>query len=562
MLCSSVTGLVLFCTLHHVQSAPPSGAVSMSVSASASPVHRHADMLRREAGSAISHHRQMGSFESYDVDRDGYLGSKEAQTMLQDMNVDPAMWHAYAGKKDMLISRLAYERLVDDSKVFQRADKDGSDDLDHGEIQALETEAGIEEGTFNWRTFDTDKNNKLSKAEFLAAGPAAAHAAAEALGGASLLASGEDSKDKDTESKEEEDAGAEADGWAWAIGGDGPGEEIDLGMMEGDESLLEESELQDMMNGMDHEDEQGLSLLQENEEYDEDLDDPPTDEDEEGGSLLEEELSEEDQQSLDYIMNNDLDLSEQDERRVASELFQAFDSDGNGVLDESEINQVLERADLPKFNWRAYDHNKDDQLTQDEFYSMGSDGQNKENPDLMDGILAQLYEEPEDGNDQTPNNAIAENAMTDASQDGSSDENTDTSSADSTDDGSSQSDSESGSASDDTAASTTAAADLDGPTSSAEEGSTGESSEDGEKEDQKSDADVKEEEKADKEVFHQIDSNHDGKLDENELDAYLEQAHRTNFNWKAYDKDGDGALNAQEFGNAGHEYLKEPDSSQ
>jgi len=380
----------------------------MSVSASASPVHRHKeeilqlavqrhnDMLRRENGASSLGQREMGTFETYDVDHDGYLGSKEAQTLLQDMDVDPAMWHLFAGSKDKLITRLAFERIVDDSKLFQKTDKDASDHLEPGEIQDLENQAGIsKKSTFNWRTFDRDKDSKLSKAEFLLAGPAAARAAAQALAGGSVSLLSTDGQVADKEWKQEQDAGAEADGWAWTTGDDTPGENIDLDM---DASLMEETE-QDMLDEDDDEDERGLSFLEEynddEDEEDDDLREPlhPEDHHEEGESLLQED----EQAALDYLMNDDLDLGVEDERKVASELFQAFDTDNNGVLDGSEIQQVLDRAGVANFDWRAYDRNHDNRLTQDEFYSMGSDAENKDNPDLMDGILAQLYEEPDDG---------------------------------------------------------------------------------------------------------------------------------------------------------------------
>lgn len=501
----------------------------MSVSASASPVNRHSDMLRREAGIATSHHSEMGSFESYDVDHDGYLGSKEAQTLLQDMEIDPAMWHMYAGKKDGLISRLAYERLADDLKVFRTSDKDTSDHLEPEEIEALEKEAGLHEpqGSFSWRTFDIDKDNKLSKAEFLAAGPAAARAAAHALAGSSLLSTDDNSRVADPEWQQEEDAEAEADGWAWASADDeGPGEQIDLGMMEGDphhSTLMEGSEVDDMMHDMDSDDEKGLSLLEEDEEdeHDEDLDGalPEPDYDEEGESLLEED----EQQALDYLMNDDLDLNVEDERRVASELFQAFDSDNNGELDASEIGEVLERAGVPKFDWQSYDHNSDHKLSQDEFYSMGKDEGNKDNPDLMDGILAQLYEEPDDDGSITESSADS-----DDSQDNSADESSDAA--------------ESASESATTPAPESASdaiADLDAigktsQTSSADEDDS--------------------EEKDDLEVFEQFDENHDGKLSGDELQEILTKAHKQGWNWKQFDTDGDGELSKKEFQTAAHEF--------
>jgi len=498
----------------------------MSVSASAKPVERHNDMLRREAKT----HHEIGTFESYDVDQDGYLGSKEAQTLLQDMDVDPVMWHAYAGRKDGLFTRLAYERLVDDLKVFRQADKDASDHLDSKEVEDLETEAGIPKNIFNWKSFDVDNDNKLSKAEFLSAGPAAAHATAQSLAGSSLLLTDDnetltDKEQADKEWKEEEDAGAEADGWAWSNGADGSAATIDLGMKEGEEHLYHDY---DEYYHHTSEDEKGLSLLEEHDDYDKDLDDLPDtpedddddDDDEEGDSLLEEDLDDEEKQHLEDIMNDDLDVNVEDEKKVASELFQAFDSDNNGVLDDSEIKQVLERAGLPNFDWHAYDHNKDGSLTQAEFYAMGSDADNKDNPDLMDGILNQLYDEDPDGSDSF---AETESAKSDDAEDHDS-------VTDDNDDSSLTSDSSSEPVSSDSET-------VGSQSSSMNEAKTSEPGE----------ASRSTEDKEDLQVFQAADTNGDSMLSGDEIAAFLKQAGKEDFQWKTYDADNDGKLNKEEF---------------
>lgn len=153
---------------------------------------------------------KVGGFDSYDTNRNGKLEETEAAKLMKDMRLPTAAWRYLDSDHNGAISRDGFGRLQQDATVFRAADKDGSAFLEAREVEAVMARAGITAQEFNWHSFDHDGDGRLSEPEFLAAGPAAAHAASMAA--ESLL---EEAAEGSHEA-EEEDEGQVSDEQVWA----------------------------------------------------------------------------------------------------------------------------------------------------------------------------------------------------------------------------------------------------------------------------------------------------------------------------------------------------------
>eukprot|EP00746_Dinoflagellata_sp_MGD_P011487 gnl/MRDRNA2_/MRDRNA2_124100_c0_seq1.p1 gnl/MRDRNA2_/MRDRNA2_124100_c0~~gnl/MRDRNA2_/MRDRNA2_124100_c0_seq1.p1 ORF type:complete len:228 (-),score=49.30 gnl/MRDRNA2_/MRDRNA2_124100_c0_seq1:12-695(-) len=144
----------------HLQNEQKSGANS-SVSVSASKV---------KSGTHTA------TFEEYDHDKSGTLDPSEAAPFLTDQGFASSDWPMLLHNGGGVITSHGFQRLHRDMAMFDTADADKTGFLEPPEVETILKSAGLSSETFPWQHWDHDGDHRLSKAEFLAAGPAVAHA--------------------------------------------------------------------------------------------------------------------------------------------------------------------------------------------------------------------------------------------------------------------------------------------------------------------------------------------------------------------------------------------------
>lgn len=342
---------------------------------------------------------------SFDHDGDGKLSPIELGAAAQVANE--------AGVPEKLISlrdaELVKQREDSDREIFLQADIDGSSLLEQGEIHALLNDTPLA-GQFDWRSFDNDQDGSLSEREFVAAGPAAAHALQS--GSSSLLEEGESTAAGTTWEAEDQEVFRHFDK-------DGsnrlePGEMHDLltqaGLKEGDfewwpydvdmDGALSQKEflsagpaalkaLSPAMKAFKHADTDGSSLLEAGEidalqkqvgihrgdidwaSFDQDGDDRIS-EDEfmaaaptidaaipsgAASTLQQEDVSADDRPSPNIP-------------RVDKQHFHKYDANKSGKLEKREVKKLLARHKAKDFDWRQVDKDGDGALSMKEFENL------------------------------------------------------------------------------------------------------------------------------------------------------------------------------------------------
>lgn len=323
-----------------------------------------------------------------------------------------------------------------DSDVFEQADADKSNHLEEGEIKKVMSRAGVHPSKFDWKSFDHDKDGRLSKKEFLDAGSAAAkvavppplsmleeHVARQSGPGALLRIGSFENHDTDGSGSLEEDeagtlmkrTGADESSWR-ALDHDGDGAlsryeferpaEADKNLEDQPDSkffddadinkdkVLDDSEMGSVVSKM------GLDKTNFDwHAFDHDKDgalkkdeffqagpaaaaaanaaSTPNFYQQEGGfgkSLLE---------IQEFLRNGEGELSDEAEamegllHRV-NEDFESYDADHSGFLEESEVEKFGEDVGFPKnFDWRIFDTDNDFRLNRDELWHMANGGAKK-----------------------------------------------------------------------------------------------------------------------------------------------------------------------------------------
>jgi len=118
---------------------------------------------------------RMATFEGYDRDKSGTLEHSEAEHLLRDIGFTSSEWPMLLHNGGGVITQHAWRRLTTDMDMWAAADKNKSGFLEAPEVGQVLKSAGLSDKAFPWQQWDHDGDNRLSKAEFLAAGPAVAH---------------------------------------------------------------------------------------------------------------------------------------------------------------------------------------------------------------------------------------------------------------------------------------------------------------------------------------------------------------------------------------------------
>lgn len=116
------------------------------------------------------------AFEEYDHDKSGTLDPSEAARFLSDQGFASSDWPMLLHNGGGVITSHGFKRLHRDMAMFETADADKTGFLEAPEVETILKSAGLSSNTFPWQHWDHDGDHRLSKAEFLAAGPAVAHA--------------------------------------------------------------------------------------------------------------------------------------------------------------------------------------------------------------------------------------------------------------------------------------------------------------------------------------------------------------------------------------------------
>lgn len=336
----------------------------------------------------------------------------------------------------------------EDKNIFKAADEDHSGHLDPNEMNKVLTKAGLSETDFDWHSHDADKDGQLSQDEFLAAGQAA----------------GQRSKPRTLSLLENH---------IWKNGGSSKLMKLqDFKTYDSDASgNLEAGEASQLMKG--------VGLGEDTwRKFDVDGD----------GKLSEEEFD----RDLEKI-NKDTMASNQGANPDHA-IFKGADSDGSSFLEESEVDSLLNSIPAlhhSTFDWRAFDQDGDDRLSETEFIRAG--------PAVLHAVRA-------------ADHGTSPASFVEFTEEDDEDEEDE---ADSHEDGEEQDDED--------------------------------HDEEDEEEHKVDDDDVKSHVAED---FKLADKNHDGLLDEHEMEDFAEEAgFPDHFNWKQADINGDGKLTEEELFN-------------
>lgn len=321
-----------------------------------------------------------GSFDwhRFDFDKDGKLSLGEflagGPAVSQQVQQELQRRHQEAQQQASLLEQ---EAMDQDTQIFRDADKNQDNFLEESEMDALNNRAGLT--GFDWKVFDSDKDNRLNLAEFVKSGPAAAEFG-QARQMELLLKRTKEGDEADRKIFKQ----ADADG----------------------SSFLEEGEVNTLLNGrhidtklfnwhaFDHNHDGKLSeeeflaggtaalkaslqgpsasLVEESggDEQEEDLQQKYGDGDQENSN--DESHGEGQESDLQTEQESDLQ-TEQDDLHVWLET----DKDHSGYLESNEMEQLMQTADIKDFDWKVYDKDHDGRLSSAEWHMAAGEAKEK-----------------------------------------------------------------------------------------------------------------------------------------------------------------------------------------
>lgn len=305
-----------------------------------------------------------GSFDwhKYDFDGNGALSQGEflaaGDAVLQQVKHQ----HQVALEAQQQASLLEQEAISSEMQVFNDADKNHDGFLEQSEMDALNGRAGLT--GFDWKVFDSDKDNRLNETEFLKSGPVAAafgHARREER----LLKRTQEGDEADRKIFQQADTNGN--------------------------SLLEKHEVESLLHKVN------ISPHLFNwHDFDHDHD----------GKLSQEEFLEGGPAAFKSSLQGPSSFveesgSEDDAEGVPSYLKDDFvvwaetDKDHSGYLDANEIHQLMKEADIKDIDWKVYDTDHDGRLSSEEFQRAADDLKEKASPQFRHKIQEALGEDTE-----------------------------------------------------------------------------------------------------------------------------------------------------------------------
>eukprot|EP00746_Dinoflagellata_sp_MGD_P003529 gnl/MRDRNA2_/MRDRNA2_106847_c0_seq1.p1 gnl/MRDRNA2_/MRDRNA2_106847_c0~~gnl/MRDRNA2_/MRDRNA2_106847_c0_seq1.p1 ORF type:complete len:476 (+),score=156.11 gnl/MRDRNA2_/MRDRNA2_106847_c0_seq1:77-1504(+) len=267
---------------------------------------------RKDAANRKRFEKKLRAMDQKNPDQAAVLAYKDAQV---DENEESEM-------DEQTKEQTAEE---DGQKLFKEADKDGSSFLEEREIVRLLKETNINPGKLRWQRFDADKDDRLSKDEFLRAGGIDSDVEEETY---------EEDVDDDPESSEEN-------------------------IVESSASLAEIDAALDGKNlSIPDSDEPGSSEA--------DVTEPPAFAETDTAQAA---------KKLSGVEPVRLPSAEEFKRMQSqekdSQIFKHLDSNADGYLQPSEIAPLLKRSGLEEFPWQEHDVDGDGQLSELEFVTAG-----------------------------------------------------------------------------------------------------------------------------------------------------------------------------------------------
>lgn len=310
-----------------------------------------------------------GSFNwrKYDFDGDGALNQGEFLAAGTGVLQEVKRQHQEALAAQQQASLLEQEVVSRETQVFQDADKNHNGFLEEPEMDDLNSRAGLT--GFNWKNFDSDQDNRLSKAEFVRSGPAAA-AFGEMKRLEPLLKRTKAGDDVDRKVFKK----ADTDGSSF----------LEKGEVE---SLLSRSHITTPLFNWHDFDRDHDGKLSEEEFL-------------EGGPMALKasiearppSLVQESGASRDADEDDDLEALA-DKREDDQQVWLEFDKDRSGYLETNEIDRLVKDAEIKDFDWKAYDRDHDGRLSPAEFDTASDEAKEKASSQFRQKVQQNLGEE-------------------------------------------------------------------------------------------------------------------------------------------------------------------------
>lgn len=327
-------------------------------------------------------------FHRADLDRSGFLEGPEMNRINMHAGIPSFNWQSFDEDKDGRMSLAEFKKsgaaAVDfmkegkqkeidekaDRESFHLADKDKSSFLEVGEMDELMSKAGLPK-SYDWRSADLNGDGKLNEDEFIAGGAAVRQAIVEQLDNqeASLMELQQrqqmDPKEADAKAFHE----ADTDG----------------------SSFLEEGEMKEVIRKAGLPDSFNWRAT----DYDGD------------GKLNESEFVAGGDAARQASLAQFEQLHPKETKEIKDEVAAGFgpddtavweleDRNKNGVLESSEMDQLMKDAGIESASWQEYDKNKDGQLSREEFVASSHKLKEAASPDFRQKIMSLTGEPSED----------------------------------------------------------------------------------------------------------------------------------------------------------------------